>query len=616
MPLAIDAAQPGALIASLLVILLVPFVYRLSQRWLLIRPALDGFVLTTIGGLVLLEILPHSFAVAGWIALPIALGGLFIPALLEGMRTRIGKQAHRAALLLAITGILVHAFLDGVGLTGTAAMRVAVVLHRVPESLAVWMLLRRWSGVRWSVVGLLLLAGSTLAGYALAGHVPETDGGALLGIYAALVGGSLLHVVVHFTSGHDHGESVPMVASPWSRGMSGIGAIAGIALLTSMLLDPGHAHAGHDHGHGHSLDIFIALATESARVLIFAYLTAGLIQALMPSLPASWLGARRSVWTQAWRGLLFGIPLPICSCGVVPVYASLMRQGAPLAAGITLLVAAPELGFDAIFLSYQLLDPAFTVARVVAALVVALAVGVLTAKLAPWSALTSATPEPAPVDPPTGTILQRAVAGLRVSFGEIVDHTAPWILLGLGIAAVTEPLLDAGWLRTISPLWQVPLFALIGMPMYVCASGATPFAAVLVAGGVSPGAAIAFLLTGPATNITTFGVLARLHGKRTAMVFAILMAATSIACGWLANWVLPVTAAREIEHIHASPMQMICLVLVVLIFARSLLRQGTRGFIAQILAQTTSEDGRETRNDPHHHDHDHPHVVGEPHVHA
>ena len=108
-----------------------------------------------------------------------------------------------------------------------------------------------------------------------------------------------------------------------------------------------------------------------------------------------------------------------------------------------------------------------------------------------------------------GTALDRFRNGLRIGFGPIVDDTAPWILLGLSAAAVVKPVFSSLEYGEINLLLEVAIFALLGIPTYVCASGATPLAAVLVFNGISPGAALAFLLTGPATNLTTFSMLSQ-----------------------------------------------------------------------------------------------------------
>ena len=102
-----------------------------------------------------------------------------------------------------------------------------------------------------------------------------------------------------------------------------------------------------------------------------------------------------------------------------------------------------------------------------------------------------------------------------------------WSSLGLVVAAMAVPMLDPAWIRSVPDSLQVLLCAALGMPVYVCASGATPLVAVFLAAGVSPGAGIAFLLAGPATNVTTFGVLSSLHGRKASFSFA---AAVTVAC--------------------------------------------------------------------------------------
>src|SRR5204862_656387 len=137
-----------------------------------------------------------------------------------------------------------------------------------------------------------------------------------------------------------------------------------------------------------------------------------------------------------------------------------------------------------------------TVVRLVAAALVALVVGVTVGRMAGRS---RALPAADALVERSPSLMARVRAGLRFGFGEIVDHTAPWILLGISIASLVDPTLRGEWIAMLPWGADVVLFAFIGMPMYVCASGATPLVAVLIHKGISPGAALAFLLTGPAT---------------------------------------------------------------------------------------------------------------------
>lgn len=325
------------------------------------------------------------------------------------------------------------------------------------------------------------------------------------------------------------------------------------------------------------------LVLESAPALLFGYALAGLVPMLLTRARTSSLvsGGRLK---QALRGVAFGLPLPVCSCGVLPLYESLVRRGAPPAAAIAFFVATPELGLDAVALSVPLLGSSLTVARVSAAFLVALLVALW---VGPRSAATRIiTSEPA-ATADEEPLKDRAMAGLRFGFIEVFDHTMPWVALGLVIAALAEPMLSHGALSAIPAPLQAPVAALVGVPLYVCASGATPVAALALHKGLSAGAAIAFLIAGPATNVTTFGVLTRLHGRRVALMFGVAVTVLAVIAGWTVD-AIGVTAAPVLEeHLeagaHAGWFAWLSLAGLVALMLASLFRQGPRGALQQII---------------------------------
>ncbi len=595
---------------SLGVLLLGPALLAWVQRaplWLqtTAMQGLDGFVLTSVAGIVLADVLPHALGEAGMWAVPLVLLGLIGPSLAERGLHRAAEQVHALALFLGMAGLVLHATLDGVALAGGDArpqLATAVLLHRLPEGLTIWWLLRPTYGRMIAGLALALVAAATILGmWAGPSTVPD---GVALGLIESLVAGSLLHVVMH----RPH-PLVHLAHGRRGRLASGVGGLAGVAVVSVLLgHDPHGAEAASSFGH---------FLMESAPALLLAYLAAGLVQAMLPAASMAWM-QRGGAFSQALRGVLFGLPLPICSCGVVPVYRSLVLQGVPAAAGMAFLVATPELGLDAILLSWPLLGGHLAIARLIAAACVALGVGWLVGRKVP------------PVDAHQGHAAMphkntqawpaRLRQGLALGFGEIVDHTAPWLLLGLVLAALAEPELKAGLLAHLPPGWDVPLFALLGMPLYVCASGATPLVAVLVAHGVSPGAGLALLLTGPATNVSTFGVLARLHGTPVALRFGVVMAVLAVAAGYVCNLVLadyhvPVTAVGE--HGALYSVQVAATWALALLFAASVLRQGARGFVSQVLEFSDGE-GAETagHGGGHGHDHGHEHAHAHDHGHT
>ena len=395
-----------------------------------------------------------------------------------------------------------------------------------------------------------------------------SDSGALT-LYQAAVAGSLVHVVVH-----QHGTAT----SPADRRREGWGAILALALLLAVFVIGADDGAGGAAGFVSRLYV---LTAESAPALLLAYVCAGLLSAFLPQRSVRWMEKGGGI-SQSVRGMAIGLPFPICSCGVVPLYRSLIQRGAPPAAAMAFLVATPELGLDAVLLSIPLLGPQVTVLRLVTAALVAMLVGwwvggrlKKAARAEEWIG----TPGEEP------STRQRLVAALRTGTGDVVDHTAPWIVLGLGVAALVTPFLESGWLGSLPPVADVFLFALLGFPTYVCAASATPLVAAFLATGLSPGAGIAFLITGPATNISTLGLVGSLHGRRAAIAFAVVMVTLAVTAGVAINTAfgaLPVPSLATLTEEAPSLLQQASLALLAGLFLRSVVRRGPRAFAGEL----------------------------------
>ena len=466
---------------SIAVLLAGPLLLWLARKQPLLLALLDGFTLFAVGGLVCLDILPHAMEQSGWGVIPLALAGLFVPTVFERLRTRGAARAHATALILGMLGVGSHAILDGTALANddSFALVLAVLLHRLPVGLVVWSLVQPKYGNRSASLVLAGIAIATAIGYFAGGSVTEHLGSRGVGYFTALVAGSLLHVLVHVHS------PVTDLYNRTGRYAGTLGAVLGVVVVIYTI---GHAHAGPHHGHFHAHegaafgDLFLDLSLESSLPLLIAYGAAGLIFAFLPAATVAWLGRGRGL-SSAGRGVAFALPIPICSCGVLPIYKGLVHKGVPPTAAIALLIAAPELGFDAVILSLKLIDGPFALARVACAALLALGVAIVLGRF--WKTLDTSAPgqEPPRLE---GGASSRLRGGLRAGFVELVDDTAPWIILGLALAAVAFPLLEGDWLGSIPDFLEVPIFAILGMPIYVCASGATPIAAVLVAQGVSP----------------------------------------------------------------------------------------------------------------------------------
>ena len=585
------ASDDFVLLLSLAALAVGPLAYQVARTgggYLL--AALDGFVYAAIGGLVLIHIVPESIALGGWLAVIGGAIGLLVPSMVEHRLGRVAGQAHAVALILGLTAIGLHAFLDGLALTAheTASdshghmLPMAVILHRLPVGLTVWFLLRPLYGIGAALSCLGLIGVATAVGYASGGTVQALMESEARGVFQALVAGSLLHVVIH-RSYPISGVSTDAGRQRWQ---AGLGALAGLALLWSITghdeiggLWPGAEEAGR---------VFVNLALQSAPALLLAYVAAGVVYGMLPKASFGWMG-RGSEFSQSLRGVGFGLPLPVCSCGVVPLYRSLLVQGVPATAGMAFLVATPELSLDALLISIPLLGGEFTMVRLIGAVVVALAIGWGLGRFATLLPSVSVAEQSDGGTESAGSL--RKIASGTV---EVLDKTAPWILVGLAVAAAVEPILGSGWVEAIAGGFEVELFALLGMPAYVCASGATPLVAVLLAKGVSPGAALAFLLTGPATNITTFGVLTQLHGRRIALAFGACMTLLAVGLGRIVNAAFDFEdgfPALAHEHEMGAGLAEVCLASLALLFVFTFLRKGPRGFVGELFDMEVQETG-------------------------
>ena len=605
---------------SLLALLLGPVLVWIARAQAASTVSLDAFCLVTVSGFALLHLLPESAAQAGWLVLPLALLGFLLPAVAERTLHHGHAGMRKTVLFLAVLGITAHATLDGLLLAGDGHVvdqehnghtheltAWAIILHRIPEGIGIWWIVPRTLGL-WPAVCITAVSiAATSFGFGLGETVLDDQSQRGLAMLQSLLVGSLLHVVLH--------SHIP---APREQGRFRIASVLGGGIGVAVLAFLIHDHFPSSES-GSPATVFVNLAMESAPALLLAYALVGLCHAF---LPANWLQSlsRGSTFSQALRGVAIGLPLPVCSCGVLPIYRELIQRGTSLAAALAFLIATPELELAAVMLTWQLIGGEVALVRVGMAAVLALGVGMLVAALAnkrPPQPAASAVAGAMPTAN-TGPLLERLRTALKFGFGPAVDNTATWILMGLLLSAMLIPYVDREWIAALPRGIDVPIAALIGLPLYVCATGSTPLAAMLLAQGLSPGAVLALLLTGPATNVTTFGVLARLHGNRVAALFAAAMWLGAMLLGYLANWLLPQpTIAALAPHEHGpSVFGWILLGALAMVFLFALLRQGVRPFLERLfespanLAPGEAPGGCQdpTHNHHGHHQHTHTHT--------
>jgi hypothetical protein len=288
------------------------------------------------------------------------------------------------------------------------------------------------------------------------------------------------------------------------------------------------------------------LLRESSLYVLFGIFVAGLMRVFVsPEAVSRHLG--RGKIRSVLKAAAIGVPVPLCSCGVLPAAVSLKRQGANNGATTAFLISTPESGVDSIALTYALLDPVMTVARPVAAFTTAAVAGVAENMLSPEQEEKKVPPDlRCAVDnccdgvdclPETHkthhTFFEKIRAGLTYALFELWGDIAPWYLFGLVLAGVITVLIPTELMTQYlgGGLPAMLIMLAVGIPLYICATASTPIAAALILKGVSPGAALVFLLAGPATNVTSLTVLFGLLGKRATAVYLASIAVVSVACG-------------------------------------------------------------------------------------
>ncbi len=297
---------------------------------------------------------------------------------------------------------------------------------------------------------------------------------------------------------------------------------------------------------------------EVAPLLLLGLLIAGVLHVLFPEhLVERHLGQRSS--GAVFKATLFGIPIPLCSCSVIPVMSSLKRKGASNGASISFLVSAPQIGADSYALTYGLLGPLFAVFRILAALVTALLAG-LAENLLPEARQAAA--ETAPMQPDSGGSWRQRLRGLPAYImDELLGSLANSLVLGILLATLIVVLVPDNFLAGLgtgaglgASLLSMAIMLVIGVPMYVCATASTPIAAALLLKGISPGAALVFLLAGPATNAITLSTVYRQLGRRATALYLSSIALVSLAAGLLLDLWLGDEVLAESLHLHQHEM--------------------------------------------------------------
>ena len=294
--------------------------------------------------------------------------------------------------------------------------------------------------------------------------------------------------------------------------------------------------------------------------LLFGLLLAGVLHVLLPvGFVERHLGRRR--FGSVFKAVAVGVPMPLCSCGVIPTAIGLKKDGASDGAAMGFLISTPQTGVDSILVSASFLGWPFALFKVASALVSGLVGGVLVNAFDGKEAKGDSGVGPGGC-PSCG---QGAAASAKRQrrwrevwhFGlvELLRDIYRWLIVGVIVAALISTFIPAGKLQGYS--WAQGFVGMlvmlaISLPMYVCALASVPMAASLVVAGVSPGAALVLLMAGPTTNVATMGAIYRSFGRKVLGIYLGTVAVMSVGLGLTFDWVIGDVPSGT-GHVHPLP---------------------------------------------------------------
>jgi len=325
------------------------------------------------------------------------------------------------------------------------------------------------------------------------------------------------------------------------------------------------------------INALVDLSNAMAPYILFGLIFAGFLHELVPdTIVKNHLG-KDSVCSVI-KATIFGIPLPVCSCGVIPLATSIKKSGASSGSTLSFLISTPITGVDSILATYGIFGWAFTIYRVITSMIISIIAGVLAnfyteekeEKLKP--AFSTTKPTTAMQQPQVmkkeescqsqsscssithekKTFIGVSKNAFKYAFGTLLSDIASPLLVGLLLGALitvaiphnlSEILIEYSWLSYI-------IVIAIAIPMYVCATASLPIAAGLMLAGVSPGAAFVFLSAGPATNTVTIGVVKKMLGTRTLYIYLGTIIIGSVLFGFGLDYVLNGVDVKELVHLH------------------------------------------------------------------
>ncbi len=299
------------------------------------------------------------------------------------------------------------------------------------------------------------------------------------------------------------------------------------------------------------------LLNEMSPYLIFGFFIAGILKVLIPK-EKIYYHLSSSNFLSILKATLIGIPLPLCSCGVIPVATHLDKEGASKGATTSFLISTPTTGIDSILATYSLLGPFFAIIRPFSAFVSGIFAGTIVNIFEKGKVIKKIKKDfmcnlCEGENPHSHSFNEKIGIIFKYGFSELIEDTGKWIFIGIIIGGLISVFIPKELVLKYlgRPYYSYPLMLLIGIPMYVCATGSIPIASSLIMKGMTPGAGLVFLFTGPATNSATLTFVFGKLGKRNFLIYLFSIILWSIIFGLLIDFLWKFQSSSFV-HIHKS----------------------------------------------------------------
>ncbi len=295
----------------------------------------------------------------------------------------------------------------------------------------------------------------------------------------------------------------------------------------------------------------ITILAQMAPYLLLGFFIAGILHVYMPQRAINKYFAGKGFWP-AFNAALFGVPLPLCSCGVIPTGMALYKNGASKSSTVSFLISTPQTGVDSILATYSLLGLPMAIIRPIIAFITGVFGGIFTGALTKNESQN--TFDNTTTKQKKLLWHQKIVAVFKYGFFDFLQDISKWLVIGLVIAAIISVIIPDNFFVNLNlpPIYQMLIILAFSAPLYICATASVPLAAVLILKGVSPGAALILLMAGPATNAATITMIGKVMGKKALISYLISIIGGAMFFALIIDYALPQQWFAITDNLHAG----------------------------------------------------------------